>query len=119
VSGPKKSCESGDGTAGEFAELPPLEADEPITDDERSHYADSVFISWEMADPRDRWKWTGEASPPLVPDDKPAAKPYRTPQSTIDAFLYWIVRQDAKTQARWLAERPKDASYLQTLLEAK
>src|SRR2546423_48475 len=47
--------------------------------------------------------------PKLVEQSKlPALKKipeYRTPQSTEDAFFGCIVRQDAATQARWLAER--------------
>ena len=44
---------------------------------------------------------------------------YRTPQATVDAFFGWIVRQDEPTQARWLAEHPKDAGYLKKLWEEK
>ncbi len=49
---------------------------------------------WELADPRDAWRVTEEALPTAAirnsdisgaPADKP--RPYRTPQSTIDAFL--------------------------------
>jgi hypothetical protein len=46
-------------------------------------------------------------------------KEYRTPQSTIDAFFGWIVRQDEAYQRRWLAEHPKDEAYLRKLLAEK
>jgi hypothetical protein len=44
---------------------------------------------------------------------------YRVPQSTVDTFFGWVVREDAETQARWLAEHPKDAPYLRKLWRAK
>jgi len=47
------------------------------------------------------------------------AKEYRTPQSTIDAFFGWVVRQDEAYQRRWLAEHPKDEAYLRKLLREK
>ena len=50
---------------------------------------------------------------------KPARKEYRTPQSTIDAFFGWVVRQDEAYQRRWLAEHPKDEAYLRKLLREK
>ena len=53
-------------------------------------------------------------------EEPPAPKrEYRTPQATVDAFFGWIVRQDEPTQARWLAEHPKDAGYLKKLWEEK
>ena|SRR5215208_2685197 len=58
----------------------------------------------------------------IEPEQPPPAlkiREYRTPQSTIDALFGWIVRQDEATQARWLADRPKDAPYLRRLWESK
>jgi hypothetical protein len=46
-------------------------------------------------------------------------KEYRTPQSTIDAFFGWVVRQDEAYQRCWLAEHPKDEAYLRKLLREK
>ena len=46
-------------------------------------------------------------------------KEYRTPQSTIDAFFGWGVRQDEAYQRCWLAEHPKDEAYLRKLLREK
>src|SRR5450755_3887546 len=52
---------------------------------------------WELADPRDRWKHTGEQPPPDafrngdLPGTPAAARQhYRTPQATIDAFWFVI-----------------------------
>jgi len=71
-----------------------------------------------MADPRDRWRHTGELPPAVVPESSPK-KEYRTPQATIDAFFGWVVRQDQTYQARWLAEHPRDEAYLRKLWEDK
>jgi hypothetical protein len=51
------------------------------------------------------------------PPREPAPKPYRTPQSTIDAWRYLIKSGDAGRARAWLADRPKDAPYLLQLLE--
>ena len=75
-------------------------------------------IQMEMADPRDRWRHTGELPPAAVPEP-PFKKEYRTPQGTIDAFFGWVVRQDQAYQARWLAQHPKDEAYLRKLWEDK
>jgi hypothetical protein len=77
-----------------------------------------LVTQWELDDPRDRWKHTGELPPPRV-EEPPKVKPYRTPQATIDAFFGWVIRQDEAAQARWLAEHPKDAPYIRKLLEEK
>jgi hypothetical protein len=78
----------------------------------------------EMADPRDRWKHTGEPPPPASvrnsdisarPANNP--QPYRTPRSTIAAFLYLVATDDLPRVRDWLAARPKDAPYLLQLLE--
>jgi hypothetical protein len=54
---------------------------------------DDIVTRWELADPRDAWRHTGEAPPPASVRNSDisgrpasAAKPYRTPQATIDAF---------------------------------
>jgi hypothetical protein len=51
-----------------------------------------------------------------VPTDKP---PYRTPQSTIDAFWYVVGRRDQERFKAWLADHPQDAPFLLKLLEGK
>jgi hypothetical protein len=60
------------------------------------------------------WEAQDESQP-----TKPAKKEYRTPQSTIDAFFGWVVRQDEAYQRCWLAEHPKDEAYLRKLLREK
>jgi hypothetical protein len=54
---------------------------------------------------------------PVTPPRPP--EPYRTPQSTIDAFLYLVGTDDAPRVRAWLADRPKDAPFLLDLLESK
>ena len=66
--------------------------------------------------------FTSDGKPRMqaVRNRPPPSKPeYRTPQATVDCFFGWIVRQDEATQARWLAEHPKDAAYLRKLWEDK
>jgi len=46
------------------------------------------------------------------------ARPYRTPQSTIDAFWY-LVRNDDASIDKWLDEHPRDRLYLIDLLDVK
>jgi len=79
--------------------------------------ADDLVTQWELADPRDRWRHTGEPPPPEQEIQVP--RPYWTAQSTVDAFFGWIVRQDDATQARWLADHPMDAPYLLELWRQK
>ena len=96
--------------------------DEEISELQSS--VDDIVRRWELADPRDAWRHTGETPPPAAfrnsdisgaPAAKP--KPYKTPQSTIDAFL-WVARKDDIAQLReWLSDHPKDAPYLLTLLK--
>lgn len=79
----------------------------------QTDYAARIVRQWEMADPRDRWSWTGEAPPPPQPEvPKPS---YRTPQSTIDAFLYVVRLDDSDYLANWLSEHPRDIPHLQKL----
>lgn len=55
---------------------------------------------WEMADPRDSWRHTGERPP--RPDTVPNAtvQPYRTAQSTIDAFRFLVSLADPRRLLR-------------------
>jgi hypothetical protein len=85
---------------------------------------DDLVKQWELADPRDRWKHTGEAPPPeIVRNSDISAKPpkapsYRTPQATIDAFFYVAALGDADGLVRWLAQHPLDAPYLRKIWRA-
>jgi len=54
-------------------------------------------------------------APPLVPD---APRPYRTPQSTVDAFWY-VVGSDPDKLSQWLADHPRDAAHLRQLVKSK
>jgi hypothetical protein len=81
---------------------------------------------WELADPRDRWRHTGEPAPSAAvrnsdsfarPANKP--RPYSTPDSTIAAFFYVIKTKDAAGIAAWLAAHPRDETYLRKILEQK
>jgi hypothetical protein len=88
--------------------------------------AASLVVQWEMADPRDAWRHTGETPPPVdfrnadlarVPES--ARQHYRTPQSTIDAF--WVITRTGNTDgiADWLANHPRDAQHLHKLWKQK
>ena len=87
---------------------------------------DDIVMCWEMSDPRDAWRHTGEAAPPetvrnsdLGANLAPASRPYRTPQSTVDAF-FCVVRQDDAEQLRaWLRNHPRDAAFLLKLWKDK
>lgn len=80
-------------------------------------YAATLVMQWELADPRDRWRWTGE----LPPVEQAAAidKPLRrTPQATVDAFQYVVSLGDPDRLAAWLRNHPDDALVLLETLEA-
>jgi hypothetical protein len=81
--------------------------------------ADDLTAQWERADPRDSWRHTGEQLPRIVAPAPAAAKPFRTPQSTIDAFWYVVGLADPEKFKAWLADHPKDARFLIKLLEGK
>jgi hypothetical protein len=81
--------------------------------------AAELIEQWELADPRDRWRLTGEQPPRKVETAFTAAQPYRTPQATIDAFWYVASLNHADHLKRWLAEHPRDVMALQKLWEAK
>jgi hypothetical protein len=81
--------------------------------------AETIARQWESADPRDRWRHTGEA-PPLVPKpEAPAARGYRPPQATIDAFRYVARLGDADKLAAWLNQHPRDVPHLKKISEAR
>lgn len=50
---------------------------------------------------------------------RPKPQPYRTPQSTIDAFWYVVSLCDPERLNAWLDDHPQDAPFLLKLLEGK
>ena len=74
---------------------------------------------WELADPRDRWKYTGETPPEAEAPASIAKPPYRTPQSTIDAFWFVVSLNNPDYLKSWLVQHPLDAPHLHRLWEAK
>jgi hypothetical protein len=81
--------------------------------------AAELVEQWERADPRDRWRHTGEKRPKLEPAPALRSQPYTTPQSVIDAFVYVAHNHDADYVAKWLANHPQDIETLTKLWEAK
>jgi hypothetical protein len=83
-----------------------------------NEYAARLVRQWELADPRDRWRHTGEL-PPAPTSPVPVQSEYRPPRSVIDAF--WLVARggNADALAVWLADHPLDAQHLHNLWEAK
>jgi hypothetical protein len=81
--------------------------------------AADLVRQWELADPRDRWRHTGEPPPKAsnIPNARP--EPYRPAQSTIDAFWFVINLRDPERFKAWLADHPQDAPFLLKLLEGK
>jgi hypothetical protein len=82
---------------------------------------DDIVRLWEIADPRDRWRHTGESPPDIGSRSEQIFRPepYRTPQSTIDAFWYVERLDDPEHLARWLTDHPRDADFLLKLWKAK
>ena len=87
--------------------------------------ADDIVKLWELADPRDGWRHTGEPPPPASVRNSDltatAARPdyYRTPQSTADALWFVASLDDPARLAAWLADHPRDEKYLQKIWEQK
>ncbi|SDJ43803.1 hypothetical protein SAMN05216338_104968 [Bradyrhizobium sp. Rc2d] len=82
-----------------------------------SDYASQLVMRWELDDERDRWKWTGEL-PPVQQAAVIEKTPYRTPQSTIDAFKYLVSVGDQERLAVWLRNHPNDAASLFKFVKA-
>ncbi|MBR0974088.1 hypothetical protein JQ572_26130 [Bradyrhizobium japonicum] len=83
-----------------------------------SDYAAQLVRQWELDDPRDRWRWTGEMQP--APQAEPKqVRAYKPADSTIDAFAYVVRLGDPAYLATWLASHPADAPHLMRLYEAK
>lgn len=81
-----------------------------------SDYAAQLLMRWELDDPRDRWKWTGELPPP--PEKAPESRPRPVPQATIDAFYIVMSEDNPERLAAWLRNHPDDAPALLEMLEA-
>ena len=97
--------------AEELATFEPEPTDLPLD------YAAQIVRQWEMSDPRDAWRHTGEAPPKAIPVPAAIGQLYRTPQPTIDAFWYVVRQDDVARLDTWLADHPKDAAFLLKLLE--
>ncbi len=74
--------------------------------------ATQLARQWELADPRDRWRWTGEAPPSPEPNTFAVPRLYSTTPSVIDAFWYVVRLDDPDYLARWLAQHPADVPHL-------
>ena len=90
-----------------------------------SPYAANLVVQWEMQDPRDAWRHTGETPPPVAfrnadcTGTPEAVRHYRTPQATVEAFFYVARTKDAEGIAEWLASHPRDAQHLHKLWKQK
>jgi hypothetical protein len=88
-------------------------------------FTESIMRQWELADPRDAWRHTGEPPPPAsvrnsdVAEEPAARSHYRTPQATTDAFWFVINLCDPARLKAWLHDHPRDARHLLKLLESK
>jgi hypothetical protein len=93
-------------------------AAEPV-DDLPTDYAAQIVRQWELADPRDRWKHTGEPPPKASAPPRSSPRTHSTPDSVIDAFFYVARQGDRHRLARWLADHPADKAELFKLWKAK
>jgi hypothetical protein len=88
------------------------------------HAADLV-LQWEMQDPRDAWRHTGDIPPPIAfrnvdfRGGPVSARQHYTPKATAEAFFFVIRTKDAKGIAEWLAAHPRDAQHLHKLWKQK
>jgi hypothetical protein len=80
--------------------------------------ASAAVEQLELADPRDRWRHTGEQQPRIEPAHS-APRPYHTPRSTVDAFWYVVSLADPARLAAWLDDHSQDAPFLLRLMEGK
>jgi hypothetical protein len=87
--------------------------------DDGDDFVRSLVRQWELDDPRDRWKHTGEPAPKPSPLQAKAARPYSTARATIDAFFYVVGLGDIDYLTGWLARHPMDALTLHKLWEGK
>ncbi len=85
--------------AGPEIELPP-------------DYAASIARQWELADPRDRWRHTGELPPAPEVIPTTTLRSTRVPSSTVDAFKYVASLGDPEHLAHWLRDHSDVAAAL-------
>jgi hypothetical protein len=83
-----------------------------------SGYAADIVRQWELADPRDRWRHTGEG-PPAPEGWAAPIQQYQTPQATVDAFWHVMRLDDPNYLGRWLNNHPLDAPHLHKIWGAK
>lgn len=81
--------------------------------------AADLVTQWELADPRDAWRHTGEKPPGPDPAPAPRSLAYTTPKATVDAFLFVARNHDAADVARWLENHPQDVATLTELWREK
>jgi hypothetical protein len=81
--------------------------------------AAALVRSWELGDPRDAWRHTGEPPPKACDVPKVRPEPYHTAQSTIGAFWFGVGLRDPERLTGWLRDHPQDAPWLIKLLEGK
>jgi hypothetical protein len=109
--------------AGPFAQLRAgTPHDQCMPGPELDSGAADIVRRLEMADPRDRWKRTGEAPPPSEVRNGPMPAAPRSrplPQSTIDAFLFVVRLDDAEYLKSWIDQHPLDAAALYEIWESK
>jgi hypothetical protein len=106
--------------AAPFARLRAMASDDGgdlLQDDDSDFYVDDIVRRWELADPRDRWKHTGEAPPKAVDVARPRPAPYRTPEATVNAFRYVVSIGNRDYVAEWIASHPADAPHLLKILD--
>jgi hypothetical protein len=80
--------------------------------------AAELVRQWELADPRDRWRHTGEPKPIFRPEP-PRRKAYSPADSTVAAFRYVLSLDDPDCLARWLSDHPADAPELFKIWKSK
>jgi hypothetical protein len=81
--------------------------------------AADLLMQWELADPRDAWRHTGEKQPKPEPEPVQPKRTYKTPQATIDAFWYVVGLCDPAGLTAWLDRHPQDKPFLLKLLEGQ
>jgi hypothetical protein len=72
-----------------------------------NEHAARLVRQWELADPRDRWRHTGELPPAPEPERPPVSSRPRIPQSTLDAFALVLGTGDRNYLAEWLRDHPE------------
>jgi hypothetical protein len=95
-------------------------------DDEAEAFEREIYLRtaelvqrWELDDPRDRWRHTGEP-PPKPPTPPPRRRePYRPPEATESAFWFVAGLDDPDYLAAWLARHPADAPHLLQIWKAR